>query len=162
MVSLTFVPQPAYLGGLLAGLLAAVVLVGLALLGRGDPGLDHAVDGAVGGRGVPLAAAGLLCAALLGGWPGLVAGLVAVAAALLFNRASIAGGLAVASGVVAAFAPWPERLSSADALLAATALLAIGALAAAAAPERRWLGATMPSDDGPMSGPAVPGQTTRH
>lgn len=162
MVSLTFVPQPAYLGGLLAGLIAAVVLVGLALPGRGRPGVDPVVDVAAGGRGVPLAAAGLLCAALLGGWPGLVAGLVAVAAALLFNRAFVAGGLAVASGVVAAFAPWPERLSSPDALLAATALLAIGALGAAAAPERRWLGATVPSDDGPMPGPAVPGQTTRH
>jgi arabinofuranan 3-O-arabinosyltransferase len=175
-ISLEFPAQRLYLGGLLAGLLAAIVLMAMALLGRRGTGADSAGDLVASGKaaaeseapgGGPspgpggrgrwvLAAGGVVIGLLLGGWVGAGVAVIAMAAAWLLNRAAVSGALALAAAGMAALLPWPERLQASDWIVGATALLALGALAATAAPCRA------PSDDEPTQGSGAREQTTKH
>lgn len=152
-VVLTFTPQVPFVAGLVAGALAAVLLLLLAVLRRRTDG-DAAPDvpaSALGRWG--LVAGGVLAAALLAGVAGLGAAVVAVALAWFLPRPAVAGSLAVAAAVGAAVMPWPARLDAADPLLAATALLAVAALVSAAAVSGRDArgrqSGTTPAEDAP-------------
>ena len=148
--TLAFGPQAAFVGGLLAGLLGLIALIVLALAGRGRPGI--VAPPAPSSRGWALAAGAVAVGLLVGGVPGALVALAAMGAAWALPRPAVAGALALASGVGAALAPWPGRLEADPALLVATALLAIGSLAAAAAPPRTRRG----SGDAPTRGSASP------
>ena len=175
VISLEFPAQRVYSGGLLAGLVSALILLAMAFTRRRSPGIT--LSGAVqaseptagseappstaprglAGRGRWVLAAGAVVAGgLLGGWLGAVIALVAMGAAWLLNRAAVVGALGLAAAGMAALLPWPERLEASDWMLGATALLALAALAATAAPCRA------PSDDEPTRGSDARGQTTRH
>ena len=149
-VVLTFAPQTAYTAGLALGALGVVVLLALAVVGRGR--LGSPAPPVLTRRGGWLAAAGVSVGLLVGGWPGVVVAIAAMSAAWALRRAAVAAVLALASGVGAALTPWPGRLDAPAALLIATALLAIGSLAAAAAPDRTRRG----SVDGPTPGSGAP------
>ncbi|MEY3733144.1 MAG: hypothetical protein RL347_503 [Actinomycetota bacterium] len=162
-ISIDFTPQRTYVGGLIIGLLAVVGLVLLAVVGRRPMPATEAQRARADQTGTPrargawlLGASGVVAATLMGGWPGAAVAVAAAALALATQRALVAGALAAASAVVAAALPWPERLNATDWLLGATALLALGALAAAAAP-RRGLSA-----DEPRRESGAPGGTTTH
>ena len=151
LVVLDFGAQPAYVGGLLAGLVAALALVALAFFGRRRPG--ELQPEPLTGRGFWLAGSAAVVGLMLGGVPGLVAGATAIALAWVTSRSLVAGVLGVFAAVGAALMPWPGRLDAPTWLVVATALLAIAALAAAAAPART----PRVSADEPRQGPASPG-----
>ena len=151
LVVLDFGAQSVYLGGLLAGLVAALTLLALAAFGRRRPGEVSPEPRTA--RGFWLAGSAAVVGLLLGGVPGLVAAAVAIALAWVMSRAAVAGVLGVLAAVGAAVMPWPGRLDAPTWLLVSTALLAIAALAAAAAPART----PRVSADEPRQGPASPG-----
>jgi len=151
LVVLDFGAQAAYLGGLLAGLAAALALIALALLGRRRPGEIQPEPAT--GRGFWLAGSGAAVGLLLGGVPGLVAAAAAIALAWVMPRSVVAGVLGMLAAAGAAIMPWPGRLEAPTWMLVVTALLAIAALAAAAAPART----PRVSADEPRQGPASPG-----
>ena len=151
LVVLDFGAQSAYLGGLLAGLVAACVLVAAALLGGRRSGVP--LPDPPPGSGRWLAGSAAVVGLVLGGWPGLVVATAAVAVAWAVQRSLVAGALGLLAAVGAAVMPWPGRLDAPTWLLVATALLAIAALAAAAAPVRT----PRVSADEPRRGPASPG-----
>ena len=151
LIVLDFGAQPAYLGGLLAGLVAALVLVSLAVVGRGRSGMPLPEPPVGSGRW--LAGSALAVGLVIGGWPGLVVAAGAVALAWAVSRSLTAGALGLLAAGGAAVMPWPGRLDAPTWLLVATALLAIAALAAAAAPVRT----PRVSADEPRRGPASPG-----
>jgi arabinofuranan 3-O-arabinosyltransferase len=162
-VSLRFTPQPVYVAGLGVGLLAAIALVLLALLGRRRR--PAAPPPAVrGGRGWPLLLSGIAGATLLGGLPGVAAGAAGAAVARV-NRPVVAGVLALIAAAGAAASPWPGRLDAPVWLQAVTALSAIAALGAACAPtghadwgaRARWRRPPQESLDAPSPGSASPG-----
>lgn len=142
-VALTFTPQSAYSGGLIAGVLAALALIALAVIRRG-PGAPQPARSA--GSGLAVAAVAVLAGVLVGGWIGLVAALAGATLGYLLPRAPVAGALGALAAVGAALTPWPGRLEAPSWVLAATALLALAALVACAAPNR------FRSADGPSSG----------
>jgi arabinofuranan 3-O-arabinosyltransferase len=153
-VTLEFAPQRTYLAGLGAGLAAAILLIVLAF---GWPRREKRWDAppTLQGRGLAMAIAGFAAALLIGGAPGLGVAAVAVASAWLISRrfrsasAWIAFACAAGAALGAAAMPWPGRLDAPDALLVATALLAVAALAAACAPTA--------SRDEPTAATAPPG-----
>ena len=149
-VVLAFAPQGVYAVGLLLGVASVLVLIALALLGRGRPG--SLAPQMPGGGGRWLAVAGAAVAVLIGGWPGAVAAVAALAVAWALPRPAVAGVLALASSAGAALVPWPGRLDAPAPVVIATALLAIAALAAAAAPARTRRG----SGGEPRQGSAAP------
>ena len=151
LVVLDFGPQSAYLGGLLAGLVAALALLALAFLGRRRPG--EGLPEPPPGAGFVLAGSAAAVGLLLGGVPGLVAAAAAITLAWVTSRPLVAGVLGVVAAVGAAVMPWPGRLDAPTWLLVSTALLAIAALAAAAAPART----PRVTADEPRQGPASPG-----
>ena len=151
LIVLDFGAQSAYLGGLLAGLVAALVLVSLAVVGRGRSGMPLPEPPVGSGRW--LAGSALAVGLVIGGWPGLVVAAGAVALAWAVSRSFTAGALGLLAAAGAAVMPWPGRLDAPTWLLVATALLAIAALAAAAAPVRT----PRVSADEPRRGPASPG-----
>lgn len=154
-ITLTYAPQSAYAGGLLVGALAAGVLLALALV-RGGPSGPAPPPGRERGRGIALAGAALLIALLVGGAAGVAALAGGMALAFALRRAWLTGLLAGLAAVGAALSPWPGRLDAPPWLLAATALLALAALGACAAPNR------VRSDDGPTPGSDAPAGTTTH
>ena len=151
LVVLDFGAQSAYLGGLLAGLVAALALLALASFGRRRPG--ELPPEPLTARGFWLAGSAAVVGLLLGGVLGLVAAAAAIALAWVTSRPLVAGVLGVIAAVGAAIMPWPGRLDAPTWLLVSTALLAIAALAAAAAPART----PRVSADEPRQGPASPG-----
>jgi arabinofuranan 3-O-arabinosyltransferase len=175
VISLQFPAQRLYAGGLLAGLFAAIVLMAMAFTRRhgtraatsGPAGTsEHTAESEApssrvwrgpGGHGRWLLAAGaVVTGGFMGGWVGAGVAVASMAAAWVLNRAAVSGGLALAAAGMAALLPWPERLEASAWMLGATALLALGALAATAAPCRA------PSDDEPTQGSDARGQTTKH
>lgn len=137
-VVLTFGPDRWYRLGLLAGLLAALALVVLALL----PPRDARVRAATGPRRVRyVTAVGLVAVAflLVGGPAGLALGAAAVIGARLLGRTAprlwpwAAGASAIAAMLVLAVAPWGTASDYAGDLLV-TQLLALTALAFALTP----------------------------
>ena len=155
LVVIDFSPQLAYLGGLAAGLVAALTLVALAVLGRRrhDTLVPAPPPEPRTGAGRWLAGTAVLAGLVLGGWPGLVVAAAAVVLAWVVSRPLTAGVFGALAAVGAALMPWPGRLDASTWLLVATALLAIAALAAAAAPART----PRVSADEPRQGPASPG-----
>ena len=151
LVVLDFGAQSAYLGGLLTGLVAALILVALAVVGRGRSSMPLPEPPVSSGRW--LAGSALVVGLVIGGWPGLVVAAGAVALAWAASRWLAAGALGLLAAAGAAIMPWPGRLDAPTWLLVATALLAIAALAAAGAPART----PRVSADGPSPGPASPG-----
>ena len=151
LVVLDFGAQSVYLGGLLAGLVAALVLLALASFGRRRPG--ELPPEPLTARGFWLAGSAAVVGLLLGGVLGLVAAAAAIALAWVTSRPLVSGVLGVVAAVGAAVMPWPGRLDAPTWLLVSTALLAIAALAAAAAPART----PRVSADEPRQGPASPG-----
>ncbi len=133
-ISLSFLPQAPYASGLLAGLLAALSLMVLALAGRRRRGTDLRVPRS--SSGWALGCAGLAMGALAGGWAGLAVAVAAMTLATVVNRAVVVGVLAAGSAVGAAAFPWPGSLDAPVVLVGATALMALGAIAATAAPRR--------------------------
>ncbi len=155
-VTMTFTPQPIYVAGLLAGLLCAITLLDLALVGRRSPSPLVSSDSDLGPRWAWLLAGGaVVSCALVGGWWGLGAAAVGLGLGAALRRPVVAGGLAGAAALAAAAAPWPQRLEAPDGLLIATALLALAAIAAASAPSLRR------SADVPRPGSVSRGATTR-
>lgn len=150
-VVLGFAPQSAYIAGLGLGLIAVLALIALAFAGRGRRGEEVAQPGV--GRGWVLAGAAVVLGLLVGGVPGVVAAAAGTLLAWVLPRPMVTGALACGAALGAALMPWPGRLEASPALLMATALLAIAALAALASPGR-----TRPESSGePMPAPASQG-----
>ena len=149
VANLVFEPDTPYRAGLLAGLLAVVVLVALALLpARWVHHPERAPEFGPPGRlgSAALTAAGLVAAGLTGGFIGLAAGLIAIAAAYLLGRSAVVLACGVAAAVVAATMPWPALLQAPAWQTGLAAVLAIAAVAAATAPARARTGG---EGDGP-------------
>jgi arabinofuranan 3-O-arabinosyltransferase len=136
-VSLTYAPDRTYRLGLLMGLLAALLLVGLALLParRAEP-LPRVAEARI----APIGRALLVAVALLmlGGWTGLCVAVAAVGIGLLppRRRRLVAGSLVAVSAAVAggllALEPWPgnERYAGDWWPTQLAVLIAVGAMAA--------------------------------
>jgi arabinofuranan 3-O-arabinosyltransferase len=154
-VTMSFAPQPAYVGGLLAGAVAAAVLMASAVIGR-RPRIQTAERAMWPGdySGWILAMGAVVVGALVGGFLGLAAAVLGIAAAAGLGRPLATGLLSTAAACTAATVPWPMGLDAPDWILAITALTAVGALGALAAPR---LGR---SAGEPSSAPAAPGRTT--
>ena len=150
-VVLDFAPQATYLGGLGLGLLAILVLLLLAFVGRARPGGEAPLPRAGSGTWLAISAVGV--GVVVGGWPGLVAAGTGMLLAWALWRPVVTGLLAAGAAVGAALTPWPGRLEAPDGLLMATALLAIAALGALASHGRTRRG----SDDEPTLGLASRG-----
>jgi arabinofuranan 3-O-arabinosyltransferase len=162
VVSLAFGPQPWYLGGLVAGALAALALVGLALRGRRLASSAEAHEappepqGYASVRAWVLAGCALAVGAVLGGWAGVAACVIGVGLGIALPRSVVACLLAAGAAMAAAAMPWPARLDASAVLTGASALLALAAVASTAAPGRSRSG------DGPSPGSAAPEGTTTH
>lgn len=139
-VTMSFAPQSSYAAGLAGGLVGVLVLTALAAWPRRRPedqgvrSTPPSVDGRVALLALPVGAlvAGFL---LAGPW-----GVLAVGASFglcwLLPRWWIAAAAAGLSGLIAAVIPWPGRLDAPVAVVAASALLAVGAVSATAMPWR--------------------------
>lgn len=161
VANLSFEPDQPYRAGLLAGLLAVLALLALALL----PGRWARRPAPAPGIGPPgrlgiaaLAAGGVVSAALVGGFIGLAAALIALGAAYLLGRWAVALACGLAAAVVAATMPWPALLQAPAWQSGLAAGLAIAAVAAATGPARRRCD---DGDGGPKTGVDARSRTTR-
>jgi hypothetical protein len=131
---LEFAPQSIYLTGLVVGLLAVIALLGLAFFGRGRGGVAAPEHAPRAHRW--LAVGAVFVGLVVGGLPGGIAAAAGALLAWVVLRPAVAGALACAAALGSAVTPWPGSLDAPEALLVATALLAIAALGAAASPGR--------------------------
>lgn len=147
-VSLVFEPAGAYRAGLLAGLAAVIALLALAAVPQRrrtvmtEPDVDR--------RGqVLLACGGLVAGFLVGGAVGLVVSAASIGVAFALSRARTVVMLGVGAALVATYVRWADLSSVPDLLPGLAALLAIGAITSAAAPDRWWRedGAPKPAED---------------
>lgn len=157
VVTMEFAPNGVYRWGLLAG--GAAVLVLLFVLAwplRGVGSVRGPIAPPVN-RGLLLAAIAAGAALVLTGLPGGLIALVGLTATWFASRrrrhirAQIAFSVGVIASVLAAFWPWPDRLSAPGMVGALLAGLTVLGLAAAAAPTRP----DSASVDGPTAGPAA-------
>ena len=143
--SLVFEPAGAYRAGLVAGLVAVIALIALAMLPQRRR--DAMAEPVVGRRGqVMLACAGLVTGLFVGGAVGLVVSAAAIGLALAVSRPRIVMALGIGAALVATYVRWADPSSVPDLLPGLAALLAIGAITSAAAPDRWWR-----ADGGPTS-----------
>lgn len=147
-VSLVFEPAGAYRAGLLAGLAAVIALLALAAVPQRRRTVMTEPD--VGRRGqVLLACGGLVAGFLVGGAVGLVVSAASIGVAFALSRARTVVMLGVGAALVATYVRWADPSSVPDLLPGLAALLAIGAITSAAAPDRWWRedGAPKPAED---------------
>ena len=143
--SLVFEPAGAYRAGLVAGLVAVIALIALAMLPQRRR--DAMAEPVVGRRGqVMLACAGLVAGLFVGGAVGLVVSAAAIGLALAVSRPRIVMALGIGAALAATYVRWADPSSVPDLLPGLAALLAIGAITSAAAPDRWWR-----ADGGPTS-----------
>ncbi len=146
--SLVFEPAGAYRAGLLAGLAAVIALLALAAVPQRRRTVMTEPD--VGRRGqVLLACGGLVAGFLVGGAVGLVVSVASIGVAFALTRARTVVLLGVGAALLATYVRWADPSSVPDLLPGLAALLAIGAITSAAAPDRWWRedGAPKPAED---------------
>ena len=173
-VTLEFAPDGPFRTGLFVGLLGAIALVVLAVVGRRS---DRRVETAVGAVPVMrrtvrtpggiravvpvpdllLVTAGLVASGLVAGWWGLSVGLLASGAAFALRRTWVVLSLGVVGAVAAATMPWPAMREGPAWIAGTAALAAVAAITAATAPERprRKRSAQTAEDDAPTPGAAA-------
>lgn len=157
VVAMEFAPNGAYrLGLLVGGMGVLALLLALVVPLRGARSVRGPVAPPGGGSVIPAAIAGG-AALVLAGVPGLLIATVGLAVAWVGSsriqqiRAQIALVAGVAAAVLAAYWPWPERLSAPGLVEMLLAGLTVLGLAAAAAPTRP----DSASVDGPSAGSAA-------
>ena len=134
-VSLDFAPATPYRWGLLAGLLAVIALLVLALVRQRPATAAPPVWSSRAGL-LGLAAGALVAGALVGGIAGLVVAGAAMGIAYATNRARLVAACGLGAAVLATALRWPDPDGVPAITASLAALLAIAAVTSAAAPER--------------------------